>query len=158
MIESAQIILTGAILHYHHAKCTFIETLRNIQNQNPQALIKIISDSSNDKAALCVKTFEGMDGKVLAGIFAEISRGIIALVTDDDIVTALSYEEGKEIISPRDLENGSDVYIRIPEHLLHQWKNLLTLMVNQFISFFERRDGKTQQYCVCSKTRNISAC
>jgi len=37
-VESAQIILTGAILHYHHAKCTFIETLRNIQNQNPQAL------------------------------------------------------------------------------------------------------------------------
>jgi len=138
-IESAQIILTGAILHYHHAKCTFIETLRNIQSQNPQALIKIISDSSNDKAALCAKSFDGMDGKVLAGIFAEISRGIIALVTDDDIVSALSYEENKEIISPRDLENGSDVYIRIPEHLLRQWKNLLTLMVNQFISFFERR-------------------
>jgi type IV secretion system protein VirD4 len=138
-IESAQIILTGAILHYHHAKCTFIETLRNIQSQNPQALIKIISDSSNDKAALCVKTFDGMDSKVLAGIFAEVSRGIIALVTDDDIVAALSYEEGKEIISPTDLENGSDVYIRIPEHLLRQWKNLLTLMTNQFISFFERR-------------------
>jgi type IV secretion system protein VirD4 len=31
-IESAQIILTGAILHYHHAKCTFIETLRKILN------------------------------------------------------------------------------------------------------------------------------
>jgi type IV secretion system protein VirD4 len=138
-IESAQIILTGAILHYHHAKCSFIETLRNIQNQNPQALIKIISDSANDKAALCTKSFDGMDGKVLAGIFAEISRGIIALVTDDDIVSALSYEESKEIISPLDLENGSDVYIRIPEYLLRQWKNLLTLMVNQFISFFERR-------------------
>jgi type IV secretion system protein VirD4 len=138
-IESAQIILTGAILHYHHAKCSFIETLRNIQSQNPQALIKIISDSSNDKAALCAKSFDGMDSKVLAGIFAEISRGIIALVTDDDIVAALSHENNKEIISPRDLENGSDVYIRIPEYLLRQWKNLLTLMVNQFISFFERR-------------------
>ena len=138
-IESTQIILTGVILHYHHAKCTFIETLRNIQSQNPQALIKIISDSSNDKAALCVKTFNGMDSKVLAGIFTEISRGIIAIVTDDDIVAALSHEENKEIISPTDLENGSDVYIRIPEHLLRQWKNLLTLMTNQFISFFERR-------------------
>jgi type IV secretion system protein VirD4 len=147
-IESAQIILTGAILHYHHIKYTFIETLRNVQSQNPGNLIKIISESSNDKAVLCVKAFDGMDGKVLAGIFAEISRGVIALVTDDDIVAALSHEthethetheKYKEIISPRDLENGADVYIKIPEHLLRQWKNLLTLMVNQFITFFERR-------------------
>jgi len=138
-IESAQIILTGAILHYHHAKCSFIETLRNIQSQNAQTLIKIISESSNDKAKLCAKSFEGMDGKVLAGIFTEITRGIIALVTDDDIVAALSYEETKEIISPMDLESGTDVYIKIPEYFLTQWKSLLTLMVNQFISFFERR-------------------
>jgi type IV secretion system protein VirD4 len=80
-----------------------------------------------------------MDGKVLAGISAEISRGIVALITDDDIVAALTPEEGREIISPTDLENGADVYIKIPEHLLRQWKNLLTLMTNQFISFFERR-------------------
>ena len=138
-IESAQIILTGAILHYHHAKCTFIDTLRKIQSQPPQLLIKAVSESSSDKAALFVKSFVDMDGKVLAGISAEISRGITTLVTDDDIVCALSHEEGKETITPTDLENGTDVYIRIPEHLLRQWKNLLTLMVNQFISFFERR-------------------
>jgi type IV secretion system protein VirD4 len=80
-----------------------------------------------------------MDGKVLAGIAAEISRGITTLVTDDKIVNALSCETQKEVISPMDLENGSDVYIRIPEHLLRQWKNLLTLMINQFITAFERR-------------------
>jgi len=138
-IESAQIILTGAILHYHHAKCTFIETLRKIQSQPPQLLIKTVSESSNDKAALFVKSFVAMDGKVLAGISAEISRGITTLVTDDDIVYALSSENTKEVISPTDLENGTDVYIKIPEHLLRQWKNLLTLMVNQFITAFERR-------------------
>jgi type IV secretion system protein VirD4 len=138
-IESAQIILTGAILHYHHAKCTFIETLRKIQTQSPQELIKAISESSNDKAVLYAKSFAGMDGKVLAGIATEISNCITTLVTDDDIVCALSHEEGKEIISPMDLENGTDVYIKISEHLLKQWKSLLTLMVNQFISFFERR-------------------
>ena len=138
-IESAQILLTGAILHYHHEKKTFIETLRKIQSQNPQALIKVVTESPNDKAVLCAKSFEGMEGKVLAGIFAEISRGIIAIVTDDEIVAALSHEEGKEVISPADLEKGDDVYIRIPEDLLRQWKNLLSLMINQFITFFERR-------------------
>jgi type IV secretion system protein VirD4 len=138
-IESTQIILTGAILHYHHLKTPFIDALKKVQSLNPQALIKIIADSPNDKAKLCASSFVGMEGKVLAGIFAEISRGIIALVTDDEIVRALTYEEKREIISPADLENGSDVYIKIPEHLLRQWKNLLSLIVNQFITFFERR-------------------
>ncbi|MDR0372083.1 MAG: type IV secretory system conjugative DNA transfer family protein [Nitrososphaerota archaeon] len=37
------------------------------------------------------------------------------------------------------LKKGTDIYIKIPEHLLRQWKNRLTLMTDQFISFFERR-------------------
>ncbi|MCL2798610.1 MAG: TraM recognition domain-containing protein, partial [Firmicutes bacterium] len=128
-----------AILHYHHAKCSFIETLRKIQSQNPQALIKIVSESSFDKAQLCAQTFGGMDSKVLAGISAEISRGITTLITDDDIVCALSPTKNKETISPLDLENGVDIYVKIPNHLLRQWKHLLILMVNQFITAFEKR-------------------
>jgi len=138
-VESAQIILTGAILHFHHEKKSFIETLKNIQMLSPKQLIKIVSESPNAKAVLCVKSFAEIDGKVLAGIATEISRGIVAIVTDDDIVAALTPEEGKQTISPADLEKGIDIYIKIPEHLLRQWKNLLTLMTNQFISFFERR-------------------
>jgi len=138
-IESAQIILTGAILHYYDAKCTFIQTLVEIQSKSPKALISVVSESVCVKAALCVKPFVDMDGKVLAGISAEISRGITTLITDDEIVKALSCEEGREIISPADLEKGLDIYVKIPENLLRQWKNLLTLMVNQFITFFERR-------------------
>jgi type IV secretion system protein VirD4 len=138
-VESAQIILTGAILHFHHEKKTFIQTLKTIQMFSPKELIKMVSGSSVEKAVLCVKSFAEIDGKVLAGIATEISRGIVAIVTDDDIVTALTHEENKETITPADLEKGIDIYIKIPEHLLRQWKNLLTLMTNQFISFFERR-------------------
>ena len=138
-VESAQIILTGAILHFHHEQKSFIDTLKNIQRFSPRALIKIVSESGCEKAVLCVQSFADIDGKVLAGIAAEISRGIVALVTDDDLVAALTPEDGRKTITPADLQNGADIYIKIPEHLLKQWKNLLTLMTNQFISFFERR-------------------
>jgi type IV secretion system protein VirD4 len=158
--ESAQMLLTGAILHFHHEKKSFIDTLKNIQRFSPKALIKAVSESPNEKAVLCVQSFVDIDGKVLAGIATEMSRGIVAIVTDDDIVTALTQDEGGQTedfacgeakttpecgvsksttISPADLEKGIDIYIKIPEHLLRQWKNLLTLMTNQFISFFERR-------------------
>jgi type IV secretion system protein VirD4 len=138
-IENAQIILTGAILHYHHMQRSFVDTLKEIQSYTPQTLIKLVAASPSDTAALCVKPFLDMDSRVLSGISAEISRGITVLVTDDKIIQALSWEKTKEIIAPMDLENGRDVYIQIPEHLLKQWKNLLSLMINQFITFFEQR-------------------
>jgi type IV secretion system protein VirD4 len=138
-IESAQIVLAGAILHYYDLKLSFVATLLRIQGQNPESLINTVSKSRNVKARLCVKSFVGMEGKTLAGIMAEISRGIATLVTDDEIIKALTPNMVKEAIAPSDLELGHDVYIKIPEHLLRQWKNLLSLMVSQFITFFERR-------------------
>ncbi|MCL2797958.1 MAG: type IV secretory system conjugative DNA transfer family protein [Firmicutes bacterium] len=138
-IESAQTVLTGAILHYYDLKFSFIGTLEKVLSLSPEDLITTISKSRNIKAKLSVKTFAGMEAKTMAGITSEISRGITTLVTDDEIVRALTPQEGRPIISPLDLEAGYDVYIKIPEHLLRQWKSLLTLMVNQFISFFERR-------------------
>jgi len=138
-IENAQNILAGTILHYRYMKKSFIDTLKNIQSQKPADLIKLVAESPDEKARLYVKPFVDTDSRMLAGISAEISRGITALVTDDAIIRALTLEKGKEIISPADLENGQDIYIKIPEHLLRQWKNLLTLMVNQFITFFEKR-------------------
>ena len=82
---------------------------------------------------------EGNPNKTLAGIFAEVSRGIVTLVLDDDIVSALSRDKQ---ITPDDLEFGYDIYLNIPEHLLRQWRNRLSLIVNQFLLFFERRTDK----------------
>ena len=81
-----------------------------------------------------------MEGKTLASVFSELSRGIITLVTDDDIVSALSHEK---VITPADLEGGQDIYIHIPEHLLTQWKSLFSLIINQFLTFFEKRHETT---------------
>ena len=50
-IESAQNILTGAILHYY-SRLSFIETLREIQLNAPQKLVEIVANSDNEKAQL----------------------------------------------------------------------------------------------------------
>jgi len=144
-IENAQTLLTGAILHYSDMGYSFIDTLQEIQSSGVISLITAISESGNAKAKICIGGFinmtdsQGIPNKTLAGIFAEVSRGIIPLVLDDDIVSVLSREE---VITPEDLEFGYDIYLNIPEHLLRQWKNLLSLVVNQFLLFFERRAEK----------------
>jgi len=138
-IECAQLILTGAILHYYDSKETFIGTLMKIQRQDPAALINILAKSSNDDAVLHACTFVKMEGKTLAGVSAEITRAVTAIVADKELVAALSHSAGKSVISPSDLEYGHDVYLKIPEYLLRQWKHLVTLIINQFITFFEKR-------------------
>ncbi|MCL2398946.1 MAG: type IV secretory system conjugative DNA transfer family protein, partial [Defluviitaleaceae bacterium] len=141
-IESAQTLLTGAILHYYGVGYSFIDTLNEIQLNGAIKLLNTISQSPNNKARLCIGGFidmidkDGMPNKTLTAIFAEVSKGIVTIVLDDDIVYALSREDN---ITPDDLEYGYDIFLKIPEHLLRQWKNLLSLMVNQFLLFFERR-------------------
>ena len=128
--------MTGAILHYY-STLSFVETLREIQLNAPQKLVEIVANSDNEKAQLCVGNFVEMDTKVLSGIYAEISKSVVTLITDDNLVSALTR---KNVIIPSDLEYGYDIYIQIPEHLLKQWKTLLTLIVNQFLTHFEQRN------------------
>jgi len=138
-IESAQQLLTGAILHFHYEKKTFIETLKKIQSHSSKDLIKMVAESPDNTAQYFATTLVNADNKLISGISAEISKAILTLITDEDIVCALTPEEGKETISPADLEDGNDIYIKIPIDLIDQWKPLLTLMINQFITFFKRR-------------------
>jgi len=77
-----------------------------------------------------------MDERALSSIVAEISKNVVHFVTDRNLISVLSR---KSNITPADLEYGNDIYIQIPEHLLRQWKNLLTLIVNQFLTHFEQR-------------------
>jgi type IV secretion system protein VirD4 len=71
---------------------------------------------------------------------AELSRNIIPFVTDKNLIHALSRPKN---ITPDDLEFGMDIFICIPEHLLRQWKSLLTLITSQFLRHFERRPERS---------------
>ena len=139
-IESAQSILTGAILHSYHEGYTFLETMQITQRTPPQDLIRAISESGTAEAIYYINNFVDMDIKTLSGIVTEISRNIVPFVTDKHLISCFSR---KKRITPALLERGTDIYIQIPEHLLRQWKPLLTLIINQFLTFFEQRDEST---------------
>ena len=132
-IESAQNIFTASILHYSGMGLSFLETIRQIQSLSPTALIEKICEG---EAQYFVGNMRDMDEKVLSSIMAEMSKNIVHFVTDKNLISVLSR---KSNITPDDLEYGNDIYIQIPEHLLRQWKNLLTLIVNQFLTHFEQR-------------------
>jgi len=64
----------------------------------------------------------------------------ISVYLEEKIANCLSKTD---CILPEDLDKNADIYIKISAKPLRQWKNLLTLMVSQFLSHFEERPDKT---------------
>jgi type IV secretion system protein VirD4 len=141
-IENAQNILTACILHFNEQDMPFLDILGEIQFIAPKELIQILCESPVREAVLFVKTFSSIEDKVLFSIMAELSKNTVPFLTDKDLVLSFGVINN---ITPEDLEYGNDIYIQIPEHLLRQWKNLLTLIVNQFLTHFEKRPENNAQ-------------
>jgi type IV secretion system protein VirD4 len=135
-IEGAQNIFTGAILHFYNQGYSFIDTVTAVQTTPIEQLITEIHQSDTVEARMYVNQLVGIDIKTLAGVATELANRIIIFATDPDIKACFSKSY---TISPADLEHGEDVFINIPEHLIDQWKGILTLIVNQFLKHFERR-------------------
>ncbi|MDR2531216.1 MAG: type IV secretory system conjugative DNA transfer family protein [Oscillospiraceae bacterium] len=141
-IESAQNILTATILHCNAHDFSFHNTIGRMLATLPKDLMQILLISPVIEARYCVNSLAGMEERVISSIMAEISKNVVHFVTDKALISALSR---KKNITPEDLEYGFDIYINIPEHLLRQWKSLLTLIVNQFLTHFEQRSEENAE-------------
>ncbi len=142
-IKSAQNMLTGLIIYFFNLEMNFSETMELIKSKPIVELIANVMDSDDMKAKMELSQFSGADEKTISGIFTELSNHITVFATNNDLVKALN-GEGKTI-TPQDLENGYDIYCCIPEHKLDQWKDLFSMMVNQFLKSFEKRKEGNQQ-------------
>lgn len=136
-ILNAQDFLTGAIIYFYNQDKNFSETMIAIKLNPPRDLVDEIMESEDQDAKIHMATFKGMADETLSGIYTEISNKILSFATNKSLIRALG--DNKNVITPNDLENGFDVFIGIEEHLLEQWKPLVTMIVNQFCKFFERR-------------------
>lgn len=141
-IRSAQSLLTGCLLYFFHKDLSFSETMRMIKSKPIQNTVAEIMLSGDEQAIYEVSQFDGLDTRTLGGIFGELANHINIFATSADLQRALS-GEGRQI-TPEDLENGYDIYCCIAEHKLDIWKELMSLMIDQFLRSFERRpEGST---------------
>lgn len=140
--ESAQNLLTSCILHFENENSDFPTTCKVIMNTEMNRLIDILKNSNVSAARMFVNQFIGADSKQLASIYSTLANEILVFATDENILRVLS-DDGTETISSFDLENSTDIFIKISEDKLEQWKKLLNLMVNQFLKSFEKRQEKS---------------
>ena len=118
-------------------KSEFVDDgIDSILSASSEELIETLCKSDNHLARYFVNSMKGMEGKTLASITTTLCKNIVQFITDSDLKDALTRQNN---IRPQHLETERDIFIIIPEYLLRQWKNLVTLIINQFLNYFERR-------------------
>jgi type IV secretion system protein VirD4 len=134
-ITSAQNLFTSAVLHYADEK-DFPDLVRKIQGTPIDTLIEILANSEDEDSRLFANPLSGLKTETSSGIFTELTNNIVNFATDKDLQSSL--RKSNYSIDTSDLDN-SDIFIQIPEDKLDIWKNLLTLIITQFLRSFEKR-------------------
>jgi type IV secretion system protein VirD4 len=114
-VQSAQNLLTSAILYYFGIGATFSETMTGIQTTDIQKLIDEILESDNLLAKIYINELQDLDLKTKAGIASEMGTKIKVFATDNYIGGALrdSRDENSKCFNWSDLEN-KHIFLKLP--------------------------------------------
>ena len=142
-IQSAQHVLTAALLHGFGIGASFNATLTRIQTTPIWELIDEISKGDNLAAQMHINQFSGIENpsenKMLTGISAELSNKVMIFVTDLRIKDALSPSD--ELMKWEDLETHN-IFMTIAEDKLGQWDGAISMLLTQLIRTLERRPDR----------------
>lgn len=139
--NSARDILIGVLLYgFRVKKIEFIDCLEWLADHSSRDIINEICDCDDVDCRRQVLEFKESPDNTLGSIWGSLMRPIKVFYQDEMIKNALR----KGGMTPADLEDGYNIICQIPESKLEQWRSVLTLMINQFLKFFELRD-ETQE-------------
>lgn len=134
--ESSQNVLSGAMLYKLKNGEGFIDTIDWLQVSTPSAAIQEIMSSGDRECMAFVAQYAEMKTETLGSIWSTMMNKLLVFGLDPNIKRALTKPH---CISPETLEEGFNTFIVLSEDKLDQWKSLLTLMVNQHLTAWERR-------------------
>lgn len=133
--KNAQGIFAAAILEASSNGGTFVNTCKRVCLTDPEELIAELQASPIEGTRLLSSVGVGLTEKTLSGVMSELKSKIITLASDSGVDKATSYSDW----TPRSLEQGATIYIRIPEHMLNQYKDIMAIIVNQVLRHLEQR-------------------
>jgi len=139
-IETAQNILTGGILYYFYLGYGFSETMDEILSNPVEDLIEDILNSDTKDAHKFVVQLKKAKPEMIASFATTLSNHIMVFATDTQIYDVLS-KKGDDCFRIDDFD--INIFLRMKEDKIEQWKPLITLINNQRIRASERRADKT---------------
>lgn len=146
-IQSAQNILTGALVYYYNLEdVKFIDAMISIQSTAFDVLIGNICE--NKTASMYVNQFTGienlMESKMVAGVRAELSNHIIPFVTDSQIVETFTPTDNPSAENSIVWDNieTHNIFIAVNEGEIEQKSSAIRLILTQLTRYLERRPDK----------------
>lgn len=131
-------ILSAALLHFYNLGLSFSETMCKITSTTASELCKTLKASTDEWVKIKLGEVYNFKSKNLAGIDKGLRDKVISFA-DVRIAHALrGVKEGAHCFSWNDLKEYN-IFLRIPEHLIVQWREMVNLIYSQLIHFLERR-------------------
>lgn len=127
--------LMAALYFCYASGQTFIESCRTIYALSEKELLEKIRKSDCRFAREGMSDFYNMAEETLSGIVAGVGNAITTFVTDKDILDIFSKST---VITPQHLLMGQRIFVCIPEHKLDVYKEVLQLIISQFLRWFEQ--------------------
>lgn len=134
--------LLAALYYCYDLGQSFAEACRTIYSLSVQDLLDRIKDSNCSFAKAGMSDFYAMADETRGGIIAGVGNAISTFVTDTDILDVLTK---RQVMTPEQLLAGERIYVCIPEHKLDVYRELLQLIISQFLRYFEQlKDTETR--------------
>jgi len=138
--QSAQAILSSYI--YEGAKNNYLlgDIAENLCTTPINELVDHCRNSDVREVRLLASVAYDMPEETLGGVMAELKSKLITIATDDNIRRATARADW----SPETLEENATIYLKVPEHLLEQYKELWTIIIGQTMRYLSKRGEKKQ--------------
>ncbi|MEC0373328.1 type IV secretory system conjugative DNA transfer family protein [Paenibacillus chibensis] len=136
--NNAQAILAAAVIEAAHTGGKLCEVAERLITTPAAQLIEELQESPVRSTRILSAVGADLPEKTLGGVMAQLKSGLFTLAADEGIAAATSRSD----FTPESLEEGATIYLRVPEHLIKQYRELWTVMVSQFIRHLEQRQEK----------------
>ena len=143
-IQSAQNILTGALLYYFSINIGFMDALINTQSSSLPVLISKIRE--NAVAKLYVNQFDienPSENKMLQSVQATLSTNLIPLVTDSKIIELFTPDES--MVTWEDIEMYN-IFITVDECDVAKKSAAVRLLLTQLVAHLKQKPNKHSPY------------
>lgn len=140
-VEGGRDMFVGVALYLlmKNIHTSFAEISHGILHKNAIEWITEIHESDCEIAKEYTDSYYGTTEKNVMSAYGEMRKRIRALYSDELMRVLVEDERG---ISPQDLEDGTDIYIRVAQEDLKFYEPLITLLVQRFMtSMMSRPDS-----------------
>ncbi len=132
--ESAQNILAAHLLYSFKRGATFLQAIRTLLNTEPALTLEIETEEDAECRLFLMQV--SRSEKTLSSVMQTLNNAVRPLVSDEYLAATLAK---REVITPQLLEQGSSIFLQLPQAKLEQWRPLISLIIQQFCRHFEQR-------------------